>query len=223
MLEGIKWLRGDKDEDPQNFGFGLTVKGDQGETGDGRYDWSSIAVGPNFDYWAELGMGEDYFLAKLRPLYRWKQDGSSGFMPGAYLEFDHTMGQNDTVIAVLDGQYFPGDSYASLSLLWDHRFNTKFKIKGGFSLTGNFGEDSIFGIGPTVSVRLYDRWILGASLDFLENGGSVFGVYGGYEVNTDLRQWDAQSREDGVTLITTETQDSKKTTGNEDPKGEDAL
>ncbi|MFA5993536.1 MAG: hypothetical protein WC823_01100 [Parcubacteria group bacterium] len=210
MLEGIKWLRGDKEKDPQNFGFGLTVKGEQGETGDGRYNWSSIAVGPNLDYWAELGLGEDYFLAKFRPLYRWKQDGSSGFMPGAYLELDHLMGQNDTVIAALDGQYFPGDSYASLSLLWDHRFNEDFKVKGGFNLTGNFGEGSVFGIGPTVSVRLYDRWILGASLNFLDNGGSMWGVYGGYELNTDMKEWYAQSGEDSVTLVTDETQKNKQ-------------
>jgi hypothetical protein len=63
------------------------------------------------------------------------------------------------------------------------------------------------GFGPTASVRWRDRWILGASLSFIN--AQMFGVYVGYEINSDWRDQDAQEREDSVSLVEAESKSFK--------------
>jgi hypothetical protein len=198
MFEGIYWKKGEYE--PTNFGIGITAKGDYGETRDGKYDpWASLALGPNFDYWTELRMGLDHVLVKARPMYRWKKDCSNGLMPALYLEYNHSFGFNDTGLIAFDGQYFPGDSYASLSFLLDHRIDENLKVKGGVVFTENFSSGAnAFGFGPTISMKINNRWFIGISANILENWS--IGLFCGYDWNSEWRDQDANEREESISV-----------------------
>jgi len=184
-----------------NYGIGLTAKADRG-WGENGSRWGSFAVGPNLDYWTELAPNQ-YFLAKARPLYRWNENGgyksSNGFMPGAYLEYSNAFARNDTFIAALEGQYFRNDSFLGLNLMIEHRVNKDVKIKYGMSgsIQGGGLNENVLGFGPTLSVKLYNRFVFGTSLNFIK-GGPTLGLFAGYEINTDLIALDAMIREKSV-------------------------
>jgi hypothetical protein len=197
MAEWIRWQT--KRTDSANYGLGVTMKGDYG-WGKNDSHWGSLSVGPNLDYWTEL-TDNQYLLAKFRPLYRFNESSpgkSNGFMPGGYLEYSNAFAGNDTFIAALDGQYFKNDSYLGLNLLIEHRFNRVVKMKAGMGLTlQSLSSETLLGIGPNLSFRFYDRFVIGASANFMK-GGPILGLYAGYELNTDLRELDAVIREKSV-------------------------
>ncbi len=185
MAEYIFW----RELEFANLGLGVTGKTWYG-SGDNWHN-GRVEIGPNVDWYQEVGMGNAVLL-KLRPLYRFGQT-ESGFAPGAYLEFDHIVGRNDTLFAALDVSYFPGDTYLGLSLMDEHRFNRDWKLQYGINLMEQIGDgESVFGIGPGLTLKYHD-WKLGMSYTFLP-GSPVFGVSLGWEYNSYLREWDADER-----------------------------
>ncbi len=197
LLEWTHWMT--KKEKPENFGIGATLKADYGENRAG-YHWGYIAPGINLDYYRALTPKDD-ILVKARPLYRFGQRNSgSGFMPGGYLQYSHVLGSQDKIITSADGQYFRNDSYLGLSLMWEHRFNPDFKVRGGAVLGINFLKgETVVGIGPEIVFDLYDRFEIGLSANFAKNG-PFLGAFAGYKLNTDLRAVDAAIRQRSVKL-----------------------
>jgi hypothetical protein len=196
MAEYTKWFT-DR-TNPHNYGLGVTAKGDYGWGKDSGVHWGSFSIGPNLDYWTELADNQ-YLLAKVRPLYRFNEGTkANGFMPGGYLEYSNAFSRKNTFIASLDGQYFKNDSYLGLNLMVEHKLNKDIKIKAGLGLTLQALEnETLLGLGPNLSVKFYDRFVLGASVNFIK-GGPTFGLYAGYELNTDLILLDAKIREKSV-------------------------
>ena len=194
MAEYIRWYTHRREI--ENFGFGVTAKTDYGWGKNEGVRWGSVSVGPNLDYYRELAL-DQYLLLKLRPLYRFGLNGSrSGFAPGGYLEYDIVLGKKDTFIATFDATYFKDDSYFGINLMFEHRLNKDIKLKAGLGLT--LWDLSEVGFGPVAAIKLYDRFVLSASLNVL-NGGT-FGCFVGYELNTDLRAIDAKIRERSVSM-----------------------
>jgi len=197
MGEWTHWWAGK--EQPRNFGVGLTAKADKGWSDNG-YHWGYFAPGLNLSYYQALGE-EDDILAKFRPMYRFGEKSSGkGFMPGGYLQYAHTVGGRDKLIASADGQYFGGDSYLGLALMWEHRFNRDIKVRfGPFAGLNFMRSETVIGLGPEIVFDLYDRIEIGISANFAK-GGPFLGAFAGYKVNTDLRAIDANLRERSVKL-----------------------
>ncbi|KKR22091.1 MAG: hypothetical protein UT50_C0001G0003 [Candidatus Moranbacteria bacterium GW2011_GWA2_39_41] len=186
MAEYIRW----QERESGNFGLGATAKTWYG-SGDTWHN-GRVEIGPNIDWYQQVGL-DNAVLLKLRPLYRFGQT-ENGFAPGAYLEFDHIIGRNDTLFGALDVSYFPGDTYLGLSLMNEHRFNRDWRLQYGVNFMEQIGEsESVFGFGPAATLK-YQNWKLGLSYTFLP-GSPVFGISLGYEYNSYLRQWDADKRE----------------------------
>lgn len=196
--EWVHW--GTNMEDPQNFGAGITIKGDYGWAKQDGVHWGYIAPGINLDYYRGLTEQDD-ILIKLRPMYRFGEKISgTGFMPGAYLQYAHILGRNDKIIASADGTYFRNDSYLGIGLMWEHRFNRDFKMRFGPFAGFNFlKEETIFGLGPAVVFDFYNRFEIGLSANFAK-GGPFLGAFAGYKINTDLRAIDASMREKSVKM-----------------------
>lgn len=196
MGEFLRWQRTDG---PVNYGFGIVSQLDYG-WGKNNSHWGYASVGPALSLYTEFGLN-DSFQVKLRPQYRFNEHPKAdGWMPGAYLEYDHVLGRNDKLFLTADGHYFKNDSWLGLNAYWEHRFNRAVKTKVGFGVNWNFFKDETpFGFGPSLSVKLYDRFIVGWSANFID-GGPLYGLYAGYELNTDLMELDAAIRERSVEL-----------------------
>lgn len=195
MAEWTHWWAGK--ENPQNFGAGLTFKADKG-WGQNGVHWGYLAPGLNLDYYNALTDADD-ILAKFRPMYRFGEN-KSGFMPGGYLQYSHTLGRSDKLVASADGQYFRNDSYLGLALMWEHRFNRDLKVRFGPFAGINFMQnETVIGLGPEIVFDLYDRFEIGLSASFVK-GGPFVGAFAGYKVNTDLRMIDANLRERSVKI-----------------------
>jgi hypothetical protein len=196
MGEFLRWNRTDG---PTNYGFGIVSQLDYGK-GKNKSHWGYASVGPVLSLYTELGMA-DSFQVKLRPQYRFNEHPKAdGWMPGAYLEYDHILGRNDKMFLTADGHYFKNDSFLGLNAYWEHRFNRTVKAKAGFGVNWNFsGGGTVFGFGPSLSVKLYDRFTIGWSANFFD-GGPLYGLYVGYELNTDIMAMDASIRENSVNL-----------------------
>ena len=196
MGEFLRWQRTDG---PVNYGLGIVSQADYG-WGKNDTHWGYVSVGPVLSLYTELGLN-DSFQVKLRPQYRFNEHPKAdGWMPGAYLEYDHVLGRNDKLFLTADGHYFKNDSWLGLNAYWEHRFNRVVKTKVGFGVNWNFFQDTTpFGFGPSLSVKFYDRFVLGWSANFID-GGPLFGLYAGYELNTDLMEIDAAVRERSVEL-----------------------
>ena len=196
MGEFLHWKRTDGSV---NYGFGAVSQLDYG-WGKNDSHWGYASVGPAFSLYTEMGL-DDSFQIKLRPQYRFSEHPKAdGWMPGAYVEYDHVLGRNDKLFLTADGHYFKNDSWLGLNAYWEHRFNRVVKTKLGFGVNWNFFKDvTPFGFGPSLSVKLYDRFVLGWSANFIE-GGPLYGFYAGYELNTDLMELDASIREKSITL-----------------------
>lgn len=193
--EWTHWWAGK--EEPQNFGLGITAKADKGWGQNGSH-WGYFAPGLNLDYYNAF-TDEDDVLAKFRPMYRFGEN-KSGFMPGGYLQYSHTLGRKDKIIASADGQYFRNDSYLGLALMWEHRFNRNLKVRGGPFAGINFMQnETVVGIGPEIVFDLYDRFEIGLSANFAKRG-PFLGAFVGYKVNTDLRMVDSNLRERSVKM-----------------------
>ncbi len=192
MAEYIRW----REQESGNAGLGVTFKGWAG-SGDNWHD-ARAEIGPNLDYYREIGVMGNYMLLKLRPLYRFGEH-KSGFAPGAYLEFDHILGRNDVLIGAFDISYFPDDTYLGFSLMDEHRFNSDWKLQYGINFMEQIGSDeSVFGSGPGLTLKFRNQWKIGLSYMFLP-ASPVLGISVGWEFNSYLQQLDAESREKSVT------------------------
>ncbi len=183
MAEGIGWYS--PRDNPRNYGLGLIYKGDYGQNKAG-YNWGSHALGPVLSYYQGLDETQDLNL-KFRPMYRWNKGSKpNGYMLGGYAEYGKTF-DDYRLSVVADGQYFKHDSFLSTGLYLEKWINPNLKVKAGLGLNVNFQEyETILGLGPSLSVKLYNRFVLGVSANIFK-GGTTLGAYAGYEMNTDLK------------------------------------
>jgi len=215
MAEYIRWNT--QRRKAENFGFGVTAKADYGWGENAGVHWGSASIGPNVDYWREVGLN-NYFLLKLRPLWRFNESPKpDGFSPGGYLEFDHVLNGRNMLIGTFDATYFKDDSYFNLNFSLEHRFGRNVKVRAGLGLTWQGPlEDMAMGIGPTLSIKFYNRLTIGASLNFFQ-ALTTWGVWAGYEINTDMIAVDASFREKSVSKKES-GETAPMPTGGEDPQ-----
>ncbi len=196
LSEMTHWLT--RLEDAENLGYGPTVRTDYGGTKGGTWHWGYVAPGVNLDYYRAFTPSDD-ILVKMRMLYRFgiTDNSRSGFMPGAYLQFTHSLNSRDVIIITADGQYFPKDSYLAFAAMGEHRFTPDFLGKGGGVLSFNISDGKpIIGVGPQI-VLGYRNFSLSASSIFAA-GGPFIGICLGYNVSDNLRKFDADRREEAV-------------------------
>lgn len=179
---------------PWNLGVGLSFDASIGKTGQG-YRWGYVEPGINFGSYV-FG-DQDDFLTRLNLAYRvpLHKNNTSGFVPGAELQYTHAYSNRFALIAQVQGKYFRHDSHGGASLLGEYLVNPDWRIKAGLVAdVGIGGENTLVGVGPHFSAEYDSRWVAGVNLLLLGPGGPTIGPFVGFKYSSYLAAADKARR-----------------------------